>query len=64
LVFLVKPTDSDCLNDQEQTGIQPPGVIDVQRVKNATVILQPPTNCTEIEGEKKPQLLLVFFLFD
>jgi hypothetical protein len=45
LVFLVKPTDTDCLNDQEKTNIQPPGIIDVERQKNATVILLPPANC-------------------
>jgi len=45
LVFLVKPTDADCLNDQEQTIIQPAGILDVQREKNATVILYPPANC-------------------
>ncbi|UJR08524.1 hypothetical protein I4U23_012787 [Adineta vaga] len=44
LVFLVKPTDADCLNDQEQTNIRPSGVVDVQRRKNATVTIQPPTN--------------------
>jgi len=47
LVFLVKPTDTDCLNDQEKTKIQPPGIIDVQRQKNATVILHPPLNCMQ-----------------
>ncbi|CAF1443497.1 unnamed protein product [Rotaria magnacalcarata] len=44
LVFLVQPTDTDCLNDQEQTFIQPAGVIDIQRQKNATVTLHPPAN--------------------
>jgi hypothetical protein len=47
LVFLVKPTDTDCLNDQEKTAIQPPGIVDVQREKNATVTLHPPANCME-----------------
>lgn len=37
--------DTDCLNDQEQTGIRPPGIIDIPREKNATVILYPPANC-------------------
>ncbi|CAF2736229.1 unnamed protein product [Rotaria sp. Silwood2] len=44
LVFLVQSTDVDCLNDQEQTIIQPAGVVDVQRQKNATVTLHPPAN--------------------
>ncbi|CAF2533960.1 unnamed protein product [Rotaria sp. Silwood2] len=44
LVFLVQSTDADCLNDQEQTIIQPAGVVDVQRQKNATVTLHPPAN--------------------
>ncbi|CAF1472749.1 unnamed protein product, partial [Rotaria sordida] len=44
LVFLVQPTDADCLNDQEQTIIRPAGVIDVQRQKNATVTIHPPAN--------------------
>ncbi|CAF0861033.1 unnamed protein product [Rotaria sp. Silwood1] len=44
LVFLVQSTDADCLNDQEQTIIQPAGIVDVQRQKNATVTLHPPAN--------------------
>ncbi len=33
------------MNDQEQTIIQPSGIVDVQRRKNATVTLHPPANC-------------------
>ena len=45
LVFLVQPTDADCLDDQQQTMIQPSGIIDVQREKKAIVTLHLPTNC-------------------
>ncbi|CAF0756937.1 unnamed protein product [Adineta steineri] len=43
LVFIVKPTDFDCLNDKESTMIQPAGVVDVPRKKNAVVKLQTTT---------------------
>jgi hypothetical protein len=59
LVFLVKPTDTDCLNDQEKTTIQPAGIVDVQRLKNATVILHPPANCMKAGVV----LILIDFLF-
>ncbi|CAF0836930.1 unnamed protein product [Rotaria sordida] len=39
LVFLVKPTDADCLDYKETAIIQPAGVVDVERRKNITVIL-------------------------
>ncbi|CAF1460021.1 unnamed protein product, partial [Rotaria sp. Silwood1] len=43
-VFLVKPTDAEYLNDQEQIIIQLTGIVDVQRRKNATVIFYLPAN--------------------
>ncbi|CAF4518382.1 unnamed protein product [Rotaria sp. Silwood1] len=42
IVFLVKPTDVDCLAYKESAMIEPAGVVDVQRSKNATVILNSP----------------------
>lgn len=62
MVFLVQPTDADCLNDQEQTIIQPAGVIDVQRQKNATVTLHPPANCM-IKNSKLKFVVLMMFSF-
>ncbi|CAF3884174.1 unnamed protein product [Rotaria sp. Silwood1] len=44
LFFLVKPTDAEYLNDQEQIIIQLTGIVDVQRRKNATVIFYLPAN--------------------
>ncbi|CAF3346574.1 unnamed protein product [Rotaria sp. Silwood2] len=42
--FLVKPTDAEYLNDQEQIIIQLTGIVNVQRRKNATVIFYLPEN--------------------
>ncbi|CAF3440804.1 unnamed protein product [Rotaria socialis] len=46
IVFLVKPTDVDCLNSKESAMIQPAGIVDIERMKNATVILSSPNYST------------------
>ena len=60
LVFLVKPTNTDCLNDQVQTSISPAGIIDVQREKNATVILYPPANCMRKKFDRHSIIVPLF----
>ncbi|CAM4743433.1 unnamed protein product [Rotaria magnacalcarata] len=46
IVFLVKPTDVDCLNSKDSAMIQPAGIVDIERMKNATVILSSPNYST------------------
>ncbi|CAF2112207.1 unnamed protein product [Rotaria magnacalcarata] len=47
IVFLVKPTDVDCLNSKDSAMIQPAGIVDIERMKNATVILSSPNYCCQ-----------------